>query len=939
MPKFPRTILLPAIALCLLAMAAFCIFSMESAEADEADDWPMFRLDYVHTGYREGLAPDTNQTMWTFDTGTNNRWIVSSPMIVDNYVYIGSENGKLYKIDLQDGTEVWNYTADEAGSWAHFWSSPYVDIENNMVLCHADGVHAIDLTTGERIWHFQDGIREFSSPVVHNGVVFVGSYDNCVYAIPQVDPNGDGTITKEELVWVYYSGEYQNGARIEDTGGAVSTTLAISNGIVFGAEQTQMDSGSSYCDYNAFALPEIDPDGSGEIEHGEIIWKYEIGEHLPVIDTGVPGEGGDCFSSPAVNVDENHLYIGSRDQFVYCLAIEPDGDGLDNDGDGIFDNEGELIWRTPVDNEIYASPSYHDESVFIASGMYSTAGSPGTVYCLDMSTGNEIWSYSNVDGFLSSPLVADEKVFIGCNDEVLYCMNESDGGMVWEYQATGANENAFGSSPSLYKDIIVIGNCNGMVYAFNTPRINYAPEIELLSPQRDTTFISTTDIELHWSGTDPNPGDDLRYDVYLSSDSDDVEDMKASARVATGQAEETYTLTDPEPGTSFFWRIVVSDGEFETISDVWDFRTNAPPGVELTDPESETTITVTTITLEWNGWDSDDEDITYTIFIGSDPDPDTIIEDEYEDTSIEIDDLLDGQTYYWKVTVRDALENVTSEIWHFTVDLAASSNIAPSILLETPENAAIIPETLVTLSWTGEDDDDDQLTYTLYFDTKTDPETMILEDTFDITYDVEDLDDGETYYWKVIVSDGIDSTTSEVWTFSIDLEFIANELPEIELRVPVDSYLSMQTTLTLQWQATDGDGDDLTYDVYLGIDPNATTIVSEDQTSYMYLCVNLQQNQTYYWYIVADDGTDEVTSEVRSFTVAPAEADDEKDEDKEWYEEITDEPAYIGGIAIVAVIIVLVVIFVIRSGGSGSEYDEYDDEYDDDSYDDDEDDW
>jgi len=390
----------------------------------------MFRLDYLHTGFKEGLAPDTNQTMWTFDTGTNNRWIVSSPMIVDEYVYIGSENGKLYKLNLENGTEVWNYTADSAGGWAHFWSSPFVDKESNMVFCHADGVHAVNMTTGERIWRFDSAVREFSSPVVHDGVVFVGSYDNCVYALPQEDPNGDGNITNDEIVWTYYSGEYASGARIDDTGGAVSTTLAIANGMVFGAEQTQLDSGSSYCDYNAFALPEIDPDGSGVIEHNEIIWNYEIGEHLPVIDTGVPGEGGDCFSSPSLNLDMGQLYIGSRDMFVYCLAIEPQGDGLDNDGDGIFDNEGELIWRSPVDNEVYSSPSIHDGRIFIGSGRYATGGSPGSVYCFRESDGEEEWSISNNDGFLSSPLVADNKVFIGCNDEFLYVLNESDGGEV-----------------------------------------------------------------------------------------------------------------------------------------------------------------------------------------------------------------------------------------------------------------------------------------------------------------------------------------------------------------------------------------------------------------------------------------------------------------------------------------------------------------------------
>lgn len=913
-----------------LIAAVFLITQFSSTvEADEADDWPMFRLNYHHEGYKDGLAPDTNQTMWTFDTGTNNRWIVSSPMIVDDYVYIGSENGKLYKLNLADGTEVWNYTADENGGWAHFWSSPYVDLENNMVLCHADGVHAINLTTGERIWHFQSAVREFSSPVVHDGVVFVGSYDNCIYAIPQTDPNGDGTITEAELVWIYYSGEYQNGARVDDTGGAVSTTLAVVDGMVFGAEQTQLDSGSSYCDYNAFALPEIDPDGSGEIEHGEIIWKYEIGEHLPVIDTGVPGEGGDCFSSPAVNVDENHVYIGSRDQFVYCLSIEPDGDNLDNDGDGIFDNEGEMIWRTPVDNEIYSSPSFHNGNVFIGSGMYSTAGSPGSIYCFRQSDGGEVWSFQNTDGFLSSPLVADGKVFIGCNDETIYVRNESDGEPLWEFVATAGNENAFGSSPSLYKDQVVIGSCNGLVYCFNTPRINYEPEIDLLGPFDLTILMSSEDPMLTWSASDPNPGDTLLYDIYVHEDSEAVLQEESQALVASDLTLESYSVDGLEQGERYYWKVVVKDDEFNVSSDLWRFSVNSKPIIELIDPIEDEIITTTEVRLSWESEDGDNDDLLFTVYLDTNEDPTTIIEEDIEDDDLDVTDLVDGETYYWKILVSDGIENTTSEMWSLSIDLEAASNIAPTVTLDLPEDGTILSETEVTLSWSGNDEDDDDLVYSVYCDASTDPTTLIAEDLENTEVDVVNLSEDVAYYWKVIVSDGIDETKSVVWTFSVDFEYIGNVPPEIELKTPQEGQILFQTSLPLLWKGDDPDYDKLTYDVYLGIDPNSTTLVSEDQKQEMYSCIGLQWNQTYYWYVVVKDGTHEVSSETGSFTIAPEEVEvDDDDDSKEWYEEIADEPIYLGGIALFAAIIVIAVILMVQSRPQDYQYDDYDDEDD-----------
>jgi len=906
------------------------VFSEDAVSADEPidEDWPMFRLDYLHTGFKEGLAPDTNQTMWEFNTGTNNRWIVSSPMIVDDYVYIGSENGKLYKLYLENGTEVWNYTADAGGGWAHFWSSPYVDKENNMVLCHADGVHAVNMTTGERIWHFDSAVREFSSPVVHDGVVFVGSFDNCVYALPQTDPNGDGTISQQEIVWIYYSGEYQNGVRVEDTGGAVSTTLAVFDGMVIGAEQTQMDSGSSYCDYNAFAIPEVDEDGSGEIEHDEIIWKYEIGEHLPIIDTGVPGEGGDCFSSPSVNLDLGQIYIGSRDQFVYCLAIEPQGDGLDNDGDGFFDNEGELIWRAPVDNEVYSSPSIHDGNIFVGSGMYNTGGSPGSVYCLRESDGGEVWRYPNTDGFLSSPLVADGKVFIGSNDENLYVFHEENGTVMWSYHPTGGGQNAIGSSPSLYEDQVVVGCCNGKVYAFHTPRINYPPEVDLLSPENNAIFVSSETPVLQWLGSDPNPGDTLSHDVYLSTSKNDVDDLKSNARVSSGQSQESFEMTQIKEGERYFWKIVVSDGEYESESARWSISVNTKPSIELLNPEDESIIDTIDVTIHWNSDDDDGDDLFFDVYLDTDSDPTDLVSENQSSHSFDAEELEDGETYYWMISAKDEMEATESPIWSFTINLPGETNNPPTIQLVSPEDAGIFDTTTVTLIWEGDDEDDDSLSYTVFIDMNEEPVTVAAEDIGESSYEVYDLQDGETYFWKIKVSDGIDETESPIWSFSVNTYQETNIPPEIDLLYPEDGITLTSNAIQLVWRASDEDKDKLTFDVYLGINPNSTTIVSQDQYESSYQTIGLVPGQTYCWKVVVSDGTHEVSSEFWNLTVE--EKTEEGDKDEEFYEVIFDEPLYLGSIGALIVIIIMVFVFIAMRRQEGQGWDDWEENWEED---------
>ena len=212
-----------------------------SIEDPENIDWPMFQLNYNHSAFRDADAPDTNEIKWKINMtdDSDSDWIVSSPMIVDGYVYIGSDDGNLYKLHLSNGTQVWNYTAN-ADTIASFWSSPCVDSENNLVFVNAGGLHAIDLTTGEQVWYFETSLREFSSPVVYEGVVFFGTYNQYVYALDEF--TGD-------VVWYYEAGEYEYGQKVEGSGGAVSTTLAITDTMVFGAEQTTYSEEGYYCDY------------------------------------------------------------------------------------------------------------------------------------------------------------------------------------------------------------------------------------------------------------------------------------------------------------------------------------------------------------------------------------------------------------------------------------------------------------------------------------------------------------------------------------------------------------------------------------------------------------------------------------------------------------------------------------------------------------------
>ncbi len=74
--------------------------------------------------------------------------------------------------------------------------------------------------------------------------------------------------------------------------------------------------------------------------------------------------------------------------------------------------------------------------------------------------------------------------------------------------------------------------------------------------------------------------------------------------------------------------------------------------------------------------------------------------------------------------------------------------------------------------------------------------------------------------------------------------------------VPSDNAIDINTNTTLNWNCTDPDGDNLTYDIYFGTGNNPYLIAS-DFSETNYVIDSLENDQTYYWKIVAKDGNGE----------------------------------------------------------------------------------
>jgi len=273
------------------------------------------------------------------------------------------------------------------------------------------------------LWTFtcEDEIR--GSAVYHKGVVYIGAYDNNLYAINAKDG---------EFIWKY------------PTEGGVVSRPAIDQGVIyFGSEDKKL-----------YAVSQ---------RSGKLFWDYR--------------SEGPIRSSPCIA--EGHVFVGSDDGFLHAIninthrhtwrvdAIEAIRSSPYVTDEGIYfgcengeffklDFRGEIKWRFRAKRAITSSPVESQGVVFFAS-------LDSNFYALDAKSGWVIWRFRLGKGSISSPCVSDKSVYVGAVDGNIYCLDARSGREVWRF----GTEHQVSSSPTIYKDSVYCGSADGNIYCLD----------------------------------------------------------------------------------------------------------------------------------------------------------------------------------------------------------------------------------------------------------------------------------------------------------------------------------------------------------------------------------------------------------------------------------------------------------------------------------------
>ena len=308
---------------------------------------------------------NSTEMYWAFDTGC---YVYGSPTVFDGRVYIGTGTYKravdpavykLFCLDEVTGAKLWEFQAD-----SHFLSTPaiaygklYIGSLDGYFYClplvdpNGNGV----ISETEIIWQFEASNVIWSSPAIADGNVYFssgapnwesGDGDYSLFCLPLNDSDHDGLVDNDELIWSY---------KLDS--GSLTSPAVVNNKLFISTYD-----GRVYCFADGAAFPKIKSIYPGkdsvnvslDINITARFSKainpdtltsttfYIVDENLETVPANIEYNATDNLAilDPTSNLEEKMMYNVS----LTTAIQDPDGNGLDSDGDGIFEPEEVYKW-------------------------------------------------------------------------------------------------------------------------------------------------------------------------------------------------------------------------------------------------------------------------------------------------------------------------------------------------------------------------------------------------------------------------------------------------------------------------------------------------------------------------------------------------------------------------------------------------------------------
>ncbi len=253
----------------------------------------------------------------------------------------------------------------------------------------------------------------WSGTTLSDGILYMGSMEGEVVAVNSSTRNLEWSYTLPVLS--------SDGMSCGQTSvpSAIYGTLAVEESLVYvGSYNGEVLALSMLARTQDLPFPQT---RSGE-------WRYPKTEEIT----------GGIVGSPVIG--ENAIYVTNSDGRVYSLDKE----------------FGDLNWKSDIlDEKLWTTPVIKGDTIYAST-------LDGHIYTLSTKTGKKLsWTFESEVGFVSSPALYDDTVFVGSFDRNLCAVKIGDVATLWEF--TGGRW--FWSAPVVKDGVVYAGCLDGKIYA------------------------------------------------------------------------------------------------------------------------------------------------------------------------------------------------------------------------------------------------------------------------------------------------------------------------------------------------------------------------------------------------------------------------------------------------------------------------------------------
>ncbi len=249
------------------------------------------------------------------DKDTNIGQIVGSLVAADGVLYFGDAEGRVFAVNdrLQP---VWEQPFTTGGK---IWTTPAVDNGTLYVGSYDHKLYALEAATGAAKWEFESGGAIVSTPVVDGETVYTGSFDKHLYAINTKDGSirwsfeGNNAFFAKPIV--------NNGlvyAPCNDPKGTVYVLRTSDGNKVAEIKTNGQISADPVLKGNKLVIATIESRGSGSIKKGAAIWIFDITNNQGSEIARLAGEK--VFAPLAA--DETSVYVHTSKDGLYGINID-----------------------------------------------------------------------------------------------------------------------------------------------------------------------------------------------------------------------------------------------------------------------------------------------------------------------------------------------------------------------------------------------------------------------------------------------------------------------------------------------------------------------------------------------------------------------------------------------------------------------------------------